>query len=313
MTAISSVGSVGGPNAARRSLEGLAMGDAFGERWFSRFREPEEAREQIRRRRTPDEPRWPWTDDTALALAVHRVLVERGAVDQDRLAACFGLAYDAHSGRGYGYGMHVLLPALLSDPASWRTLAPGLFDGGSLGNGAAMRVAPLGAWFADNLSRAAEQAALSARVTHAHPQGVAGAVAVAVAAALSARGELTLDAVAAATPRGAVRDGLERACETPFTTEPARAADALGNGSRIRADDTVPFAVWTAARHHDDLADALWATAEALGDVDTTCAITGGIVGARTGISATPTDWRRRREPLMPGEPAGSAERDGSR
>jgi ADP-ribosylglycohydrolase len=291
----------GGPGAARRSLEGLAMGDAFGERWFSRFREPDHARAQIKERRPPEEPEWLWTDDTALALAVHRVLVERGTVDQDRLAACFGLAYDAHSGRGYGYGMHVLLPELLAEPASWRRLAPDLFDGGSLGNGAAMRVAPLGAWFADDIDRAAKEAALSAEVTHAHPQGVAGAVAVAVAAALSARGELTLDAVVDATPGGAVRDGLARAAATPLATDPVQAAAALGNGSGIRADDTVPFAVWTATRHQDDLPAALWATAEALGDVDTTCAIAGGIVGARTGIAATPAEWRRRREPLSHG------------
>jgi ADP-ribosylglycohydrolase len=298
MTAISPAG---GPAAARRSLEGLAMGDAFGERWFSRFREPEQARAQIRERRPPEEADWPWTDDTALALAVHRVLVECGTVDQDRLAACFGLAYDAHSGRGYGYGMHVLLPALLAEPASWRHLAPDLFDGGSLGNGAAMRVAPLGAWFAGDLDRTAKEAARSAEVTHAHPQGVAGAVAVAVAAALSARGALALDAVVDATPAGTVRDGLARAAAIPFATDPVSAAAALGNGGGIRADDTVPFAVWTAARHHDDLPAALWATAEALGDVDTTCAITGGIVGARTGIAAVPADWRRRREPLTHG------------
>ncbi|MGQ4512328.1 ADP-ribosylglycohydrolase family protein [Streptomyces sp. DW26H14] len=298
MTAISPTG---GPDAALRSLEGLAMGDAFGERWFSRFREPEQALAQIRDRRPPEEPQWPWTDDTALALALHRVLVERGTVDQDRLAACFGLAYDAHSGRGYGYGMHVLLPELLTEPASWRRLAPDLFDGGSLGNGAATRVAPLGAWFADDLDRTAKEAALSAEVTHAHPQGVAGAVAVAVAAALSARGELNLEAVVEATPAGAVREGLARAAGIPFPAGPARAAEALGNGSGTRADDTVPFAVWTAARHHDDLAAALWATAEALGDVDTTCAITGGIVGARTGLATAPADWRRRREPLASG------------
>lgn len=53
-----------------------------------------------------------------------------------------------------------------------------------------------------------------------------------------------------------------------------------------------------AARHHDDLAAALWATAEGFGDVDTTCAITGGIVGARTGVDAVPREWLERREGL---------------
>ncbi|MGW7412489.1 ADP-ribosylglycohydrolase family protein [Streptomyces sp. NPDC054863] len=290
--------------AARNSLEALALGDAFGERWFPlfRFREglvPDDAYTDVRTRRVPSGPLWRWTDDTAMALALHRVLTEHGHVDQDRLATCFALAFDADQGRGYGHGMHVLLPELLAHPADWRTLAPALFEGsGSLGNGAAMRVAPLGAWFSYDLALAAAQAELSAEVTHAHPQGIAGAVAVAVAAALSVRGELSLPAVADRTPPGAVRDGLLRAADLPFSTPPRNAADLLGNGSRVRADDTVPFALWTATRHPDDLEDALWATAEGFGDVDTTCAITGGVVGARVGVGGMPGEWLERREGL---------------
>ncbi|MGW1223961.1 ADP-ribosylglycohydrolase family protein [Streptomyces sp. NPDC001515] len=284
--------------AARRSLEALALGDAFGERWFRLFRPPRQAVNEIRARRLPHEPVWHWTDDTALARALYRMLDERGRVEQDRLALLFALAFDADRARGYGHGMHLLLPQLLTDPADWRTLAPGLFEGGSLGNGAAMRVAPLGARFHHDPGLAAEQAVLQAEVTHAHPEGIAGAVAVAVAAALAVEGGLTLARVAGLTPPGAVREGLLRAAEVPFETAPWRAADLLGNGQRIRADDTVPFALWTAARHPGDLEAALWATAEGLGDVDTTCAITGGVVGAATGVEGMPESWLRRREPL---------------
>lgn len=42
-----------GPAAARRSLEGLSLGDAFGERWFPLFREPRRAFNEIKARRTP--------------------------------------------------------------------------------------------------------------------------------------------------------------------------------------------------------------------------------------------------------------------
>ncbi|MEU6708191.1 ADP-ribosylglycohydrolase family protein [Streptomyces wuyuanensis] len=286
--------------AARRSVEGLALGDAFGERWFPLFREPRRAFDEIRARRVPEEPDWHWTDDTAMALALLRVLEEHGHVDQDRLASCFALTHAADPARGYGHGMHMLLPALLDAPEDWRRLAPELFDGGSLGNGAAMRVAPLGAWFSPDLDQVVRQAELSAQVTHAHPEGITGAVAVAVAAALSARGEAGIAAVAERTPASAVRDGLLRAAALPFATEPWRAADVLGNGQRIRADDTVPFAVWTAVRHRDDLVAALWATAEGLGDVDTTCAVTGGIVAAATGVDAVPEEWLGRRE-AVPG------------
>ncbi|MER6911677.1 ADP-ribosylglycohydrolase family protein [Streptomyces sp. NPDC000594] len=288
-------------SAARRSLQGLALGDAFGERWFPRFRERQPAREQIRDRRVPEETDWRWTDDTAMALALHGVLERHGEVDQDRLAAAFARAYADDGSRGYGQGMRVLLPRLLAEPGRWRALAPELFDGGSLGNGAAMRVAPLGAWFAADLATVVRQAGLSARVTHAHPEGVAGAVAVAVAAALSVRGELSPAAVAAHTPPGLVHDGLVRAAGLPPATEPGRAAEILGSGAGIRADDTVPFAVWTAARHPDDLEAALWSTAEGFGDVDTTCAITGGIVAAATGLDRIPAVWIASSEPLPGG------------
>ncbi|REK91595.1 ADP-ribosylglycohydrolase family protein [Streptomyces inhibens] len=49
------------------------------------------------------------------------------------------------------------------------------------------------------------------------------------------------------------------------------------------------------------MASALWTTAAGLGDVDTTCAIAGGVVAARTGVAALPEEWRERREPLPAG------------
>jgi ADP-ribosylglycohydrolase len=51
--------------------------------------------------------------------------------------------------------------------------------------GSAMRVAPLGAYFADDPERIADQARLSAMPTHSHAEAAAGAVAVAVAAGLA--------------------------------------------------------------------------------------------------------------------------------
>jgi ADP-ribosylglycohydrolase len=57
---------------------------------------------------------------------------------------------------------------------------------GSFGNGGAMRIAPLGAFFADDVERVVVEARRAREVTHAHPEAVARAVAVAVAAALEA-------------------------------------------------------------------------------------------------------------------------------
>jgi ADP-ribosylglycohydrolase len=294
----------GDRNAAGDSLRGLALGDGFGVRWFHQGG-GQRAIDMIRERRTPTETPFHYTDDTAMAIPLLRVLYTSGQIAEQYIAQMFAATYEADPYRGYGYGMTQLLPKLTSDPGNWATYAKSLFGGeGSLGNGAAMRVAPLGAWFHHDLDRVVEQAARSAHVTHAHPEGVAGAVAVAAATSASSRsseplaGSELLSRVAQLTPAGPIHDGVLRAGELTADTAPWKAADVLGNGQRIRASDTVPFALWCAAHHPDSLEDALWATAEGLGDVDTTCAIVGGVVGARVGIGAAPSTWLELREPL---------------
>ncbi len=72
----------------------------------------------------------------------------------------------------------------------------------------------------------------------------------------------------------------------------------LGNGSGVSAQDTVPFALWCAAQHLDDYEAALWLTASGLGDIDTNCAIVGGIVVMSTGLEGVPRSWLLSREPL---------------
>ncbi|WP_412544401.1 ADP-ribosylglycohydrolase family protein [Longispora sp. K20-0274] len=75
-------------------------------------------------------------------------------------------------------------------------------------------------------------------------------------------------------------------------------AALVGCGALITAPDTVPHAIWCAARHLDDLPEALWATISAGGDIDTTCAIVGGIVAARVGLGQVPETWLTAAEPL---------------
>jgi ADP-ribosylglycohydrolase len=170
-----------------------------------------------------------------------------------------------------------------------------------VGNGSAMRVAPLGAWFADDLDLVIGEAKRSAAVTHAHPEAAAGAVAVALAAALVARttpGDALLGAVIERVPDSQVKQGLERAAKLGLRASPFAAAAILGCGHRISAMDTVPFALWCAARHLDDLVEALWTTVLPGGDVDTTCAIVGGVVATATGLDAVPAQWLAECEPL---------------
>ncbi|MFI5529637.1 ADP-ribosylglycohydrolase family protein [Kitasatospora sp. NPDC051853] len=288
------------------SLHALALGDAFGDRWFQVS--ADEAAAELTSRRVRPAP-WHWTDDTAMAVVLFRHLTEYGEVEPDALAAAFAAEYTAYPGRKYGPSMHQVLRAI-QDGADWRSVTSSMFEGqGSWGNGAAMRVAPLGAWFARDLAEAAEQARRSALVTHFHPEAVAGAVAVAVATALAVRcrgGAAPAPAdflteVAGHLPESDVRSGLLVAARLPEGTSVRHASVVLGSGRQISAPDTVPFALWSAARWLDLLPEAIWRTLEGWGDMDTTCAITAGVVAGRTGLGQVPEEWWAAREELPHG------------
>ena len=106
-----------------------------------------------------------------------------------------------------------------------------------------------------------------------------------------------LEAVVARTPAGPTREGVRRAIGL-LAAEPITVAAELGNGSHVLASDTVPFATWCAVTHLDDFAGACWACATVGGDIDTTCAMVGGIVVGAVGVDGIPADWRASREPL---------------
>ncbi len=329
---------------ARASLEGLAVGDAFGEQFFMSFEtaatliqsgklpgppynfsDDEAIRLLIAERQLPAAPAsgelrlsgfrvrglaststatgWRFTDDTQMALSIVENLRRYDEINPDAVALSFSRHYD--NTRGYGAAMHELLPRLETE--SWREAAPALFDGqGSFGNGAAMRVAPVGAYFADDLDAVIENARRSAQVTHAHAEGVAGAIAVALAAALlrqardssSWSGRDFLKQILDLTPRSEVQEGIRHARGMLQESDVREAAAVLGAGERVTAQDTVPFCLWCAARHHESFEDALWLTVSGLGDRDTTCAIVGGIVAAGLGTESIPAAWLQSREPL---------------
>jgi ADP-ribosylglycohydrolase len=281
---------------ATESLAGLSVGDALGAQFFV----PGHTAPDLVQGRTPAPP-WPWTDDTEEACCLLAVL-DDGDFDRDRFAELLGRHHDPY--RGYGPGAVVML-RLIRGGTPWPIAAAEAFDGqGSAGNGAAMRAAPLGAWHADSIARAAAQGARAAEVTHAHPDGIAGGVAVTVAAAVAAAARLDghrpepaqmLRAVAARLPAGRVGDGLAEAAKLSRADE---AAYRLGSGARAMAQDTVPFALWVAAHHLDDYPAAITACVVAGGDVDTTCAIAGGVVAAYTGTDGIPPAWLASREAL---------------
>ncbi|MFJ2393471.1 MULTISPECIES: ADP-ribosylglycohydrolase family protein [unclassified Streptomyces] len=280
---------------ALASLRGLAVGDALGSQFFVPAHYP------LLKRRDLPPGTWQWTDDTEMASSVVAVLSRHRRIDQDELARSFAEHHDFD--RGYGPAVNRLLRQV-REGGDWRQLASALFKGqGSWGNGAAMRIAPLGAWYADDPEQAVHQAEISAYPTHQHREAVVGAMAVAAAAALAAdpagppRPEALLDGVIGLVPRSAVGAGLRRARDMLDYGDTATVAAVLGCGRRTTAHDTVPFALWSAARTLGDYEAAFWSTAQVGGDMDTTCAIVGGVVAS--GKAGTPPgEWLARTESL---------------
>ncbi len=285
----------------RLSLDGLSVGDAFGEKFFR-----SDAFLLAERREVPVNS-WHVTDDTVMALSVCDVLDRFGEINRDELARLFAERYRRQPDRGYGGTAHGILGAI-GQGLPWQTAAAIPFNGqGSMGNGGAMRVGPVGAYFADDLDAVVSNAGASAQVTHAHPDGQAGAIAAAVAAAYAWQSrkeqgvgvsERLLQTAIELTPDGPTGDGLRKAADLPFDYTVATAVSALGNGSKVIAGDTVPLALWCAARHLDNYEEAIWQTVSAMGDIDTNCAIVGSIVVMRTGREGIPAEWLASREPL---------------
>lgn len=284
------------------AFEGVAVGDAFGQRFFG---SESDHLHRVTRRLLPPSP-WTYTDDTAMTASVVEVLGRFGFIERRALAQSFAGRYSADPRRGYGATAQAILGEI-SEGRSWIDAAGRVFGGaGSMGNGAAMRAAPIGAYFSGSADEVIRQAAYSAEVTHAHREGKAGAIAVALAAAWAERergsgkdGVEMLEAVSALVPDGSTRRGIDAAARLPLSLPPELAARQLGNGSRITAPDTVPICLWLVARHLHDFREAMWATVSIAGDLDTNCAIVGGIVAVASGIEGIPAEWRAAREGIQ--------------
>src|SRR5262249_17694526 len=183
----------------------------------------------------------------------------------------------------------------MEEGRDYRAVAEAQFPGGSYGNGAAMRVAPVGLFFHDDAGKVVHQAELSARPTHLHPLGIEGAQLLAVAVAHCIRSE-SLD-------RSAFFDELRERCRSDvfrFKIDLAATArtpaelPALGNG--IQAQESVVTAIACFASSPNDYMTAIGRAILLGGDTDTIAAMTGALSGALLGANAIPKELLARLE-----------------
>jgi ADP-ribosylglycohydrolase len=317
-------------------LLGQCLGDALG---FPVEGEPPARAaayvEAVFRRRAQGEAVRPgyafgqYTDDSQLARELALSLVAQGGFDpQDygrRLIALFAAPHPegAHPGpqrRGGIVGRGVATAeavARLAQGVPWPAVAT---PSPAAGNGAAMRAAPIGLFFAHPGARQAA-AADQARLTHADPRAIAAACVFAEAVALAlasgtAPGAAPLSVPASAVPAlsasaFAAALGDAAALDPPLAQalprlpgwialSPAAALAEIGAVGEIPeysrhwrgisgfASHSVLFVLYCFLRHPDDYWEAIATAIGVGGDVDTSAAMTGALVGARLGLAALP-------------------------
>ncbi|HRH43118.1 MAG TPA: ADP-ribosylglycohydrolase family protein [Pyrinomonadaceae bacterium] len=234
------------------------MGDCFGETYFrsySTFESRNLSVEELILNRELAISNWLWTDDSNMAFSIFNILKTFGKIDEYSLAQSFAERYEV--GRGYGPAMHGLLQNLKLG-GIWHQEAKALFNGqGSFGNGSAMRVSPVGAFFADNLKKVCVEAEKSAIVTHINPEAIVGAIAVAVATALAWKFKQEkvrpnrkefIEEILPFLNESEVRKGTRLAQELDSTFSTKNAAEILGCGYKVSCPDTVPFCLYCAWR-----------------------------------------------------------------
>ena len=139
----------------------------------------------------------------------------------------------------------------------------------SFGNGSAMRVSPV-IWYAKSLEEAERFAKLTAEVTHNHPEGVKGAVAVAGAGFLARSGKTKEE----------IKAYLERYYTFDISCDEWR-------DKRMPFDETCPGTVPIAMEcflEAENFENAVRLAVSMGGDSDTIAAMAGGVAGAFYGV-----------------------------
>lgn len=282
----------------RGVLLGTMVGDAVGAPFEGAQSVAADAAHQ-RLAQALSRPQLPYTDDTQLTFALAEHLCDHPHIEAADLVGRFLDHFQGH--RGYARGMFGIVDAWRAG-TSPEQAATAVFPDGSFGNGAAMRVAPVGVVWRHDAEALDGAARRQAALTHTHPVGMDAAAAQARAVALAATagafsvtdiatvaaGAQTQEVSRALVTAGRVaRDHLDQPLPLP------QVAEMIGTG--VLADQSVPAALWVAAVAQN-VPDVLVLALGLGGDVDTVAAMAAAIMGAALTDAAIPPTWLEQME-----------------
>ena len=212
-----------------------------------------------------------YTDDTVLTCAIASWLVKSEGLAEEKSLEILNnelLRFGkAHPYAGYGRMFKKWLNMPSPEPM------------GSFGNGAGMRVSPVG-FFAETEDECLCLAEWSAKVTHDHPEGIKGAKAIALAIYLARRGEGK--PYIKSRIESVFDYNLGHKVEDYVTLEGDK---IVGRSHKFDAtcQTTVPEAI-VAFLESDSYSDAIVNAIEIGGDTDTIADMAGAIAGAYYGV-----------------------------
>ena len=244
-----------------------------------------------------------WTDDTQFTFAVARALIESDVIEEWPEQAAHEYVALMDEARRWGP----------TTQAAVDRLAEGLSveeagDDEQPTDGAAMRAAPLGAWWASTEATRDEALAVIQPVlgvTHRHPAALAAGVgqAFAVRTVLDQSVEsfdadgfwselITITEWAESQVGGGDESVSTRLHQLAGHLDefPLDLRD-LCSGAGVRADEAWPFAIAMFARAPHLIENTLLSAINVGGDADTTGAMLGALLGALHGWSAFPDEW----------------------
>jgi len=197
-------------------------------------------------------PEGRFTDDSVLTIAIAKAILEKK--DYQDAVLTLGRLYP-----NAGYGGTFIQWLFSFDPAPYH----------SWGNGAAMRVSPVGFAF-DTIQDVLNEARKTAEITHDHPEGIKGAQAAALAVFLART--------------GSSRDEIRKEITDRFHYDLSRTVDQIrpAYSFDISCQGTVPEAV-ISFLESESYEDAVRLAVSLGGDSDTLACITGSIAHAYYG------------------------------
>lgn len=237
-----------------------------------------------------------YTDDTQMTIALATSIQRCRGVDGADCARTYADFFEPQ--RGYGGSAARILEALRRG-ADYRDTGTMFFPSGSFGNGAAMRIAPVGLVYAQSPQKIMKEKVFSAiRCTHVHPEAIDGALVHALAVgrlSLAEKGVLPNVKDFVNSLRSVCEDesmirelqGIEELLRSGANED--EAVSRLKTG--IRCSESVPAALWAALRYGNEPEEAIIRAVNLGGDTDTVGAMCGALVGALHGDTWFPDRW----------------------